>query len=371
MPKDYYDVLGVSKNAGTAEIKKAYRKLAMKHHPDKGGDAEKFKKISEAYAVLSDDKKRAQYDQFGPEGFAQQYTTEDIFRGAHFEDFEDLFRQFGMGASPFGDMFGSIFGRGYGGRRKQYGSDLGAETTVTLDEVAKGAKKTINIYHTKECNRCHGTRAEPGTPLKKCRTCNGKGQVQHSRSAGFMRFYTVGLCNACRGEGKTVETSCKTCKGQGAVGVKESVRVHIPAGIQHGMHIRLENMGEAGPDGPGDLYVRVHVQPHRIFKRDNSDLYIDLPITYTQATLGDSVKVPTLFGKAKLKIPSGTKSHTLFRLHGEGLPHLRTGRKGDEYVRTIIQVPKHVGPKQKKLLKELDKEYSKKNKGFFDNLFSF
>src|SRR3989344_3029061 len=366
--RDYYDILGVSKTTANDEIKKAYRKLAMKYHPDKGGDAEKFKEISEAYAVLSDPHKRSQYDQFGPEGFSQQFSQEDIFRGAHFEDFEDLFRQFG--ASPFEDLFGSFFGGGYRSR-KQYGADIGAETTITLEEVAKGAKKTIEVYHTRECGRCHGSRAEPGSKLNVCGTCNGRGQVQHTRSAGFMRFVTVSTCSNCHGQGKTMETPCKTCSGRGAVGVKESVRITIPPGIQDGMHIRLENMGEAGPDGSGDLYVRVDIEPHKFFRRDNSDLYIDVPVSYTQAALGDSIEIPTLTGKAKLKIPSGTPSHTLFRLHDEGLPHLRTGKKGDEYIRAIIQVPKKANAHEKKLLKELDTEYKKRKKGFFENLFTF
>jgi molecular chaperone DnaJ len=192
LAKDYYDTLGISKTASVEEIKKAYRKLALQHHPDKGGDAEKFKEISEAYAVLSDPQKREQYDQFGPEGFSQQYSTEDIFRGAHFEDFEDLFRSFGI--DPFGDLFGG-FGRR--ARRKQYGADLETEVSITLEEAAQGTKKSIEVFHTKECPRCNGSRAEPGSPQTTCPPCNGKGQVQQTRSAGFMRFVTVTTCGAC------------------------------------------------------------------------------------------------------------------------------------------------------------------------------
>lgn len=367
--RDYYDVLGISKTTSADEIKKAYRKLALQYHPDKGGDAEKFKEISEAYAVLSDAQKRAQYDQFGPEGFAQQYSQEDIFRGAHFEDFQELFRQFG--GDPFGGAFGSFFGGGRGrGRRRQYGADLETGVSVDLAEVAKGAHKTMEVFHTRECERCHGSRAEPGSGTKTCKTCNGRGQVQHVQRAGFMQFYTVTTCNTCHGEGKTIEQVCSICKGRGAVGVKEAVRITVPPGIEDGMSIRLEGMGEAGPDGAGDLYVRVQVQPHRILQRDGSDLYLDLPISFSQAVLGDSVEVPTLLGRDKLRIPAGTASHTLFRLRGEGLPHLRSGKKGDQYVRIIVEVPKSLTPKQKKLLEELDTELGRKKKGFFEGFFA-
>lgn len=373
MTNDYYESLGVSRDASPDQIKQAYRKLALQFHPDRNKDAaatEKFKEISAAYAVLSDPQKRQQYDQYGPEGFAQQYSQEDIFRGAHFEDFEDLFRQFGFG----GDMFSSFFGMGgrggsRGRRGRQYGPDIQAQATITLEEVAQGSRKSMDLNHSKACDRCHGSRAEPGSSQRTCAICRGHGQVQQTRSAGFMRFVTVGTCPTCHGEGRTIEKPCSGCKGRGAVGVKETVQVHIPAGIENGMNLRLEGLGEAGPDGPGDLYVQVHVQTHRIFRREGTDLYMDYPVSFAQAALGTTLDVPTLGGgKAKLKLPAGTQSHTLFRLRSEGLPNLRSGRKGDEYVQVVVEVPKSMSAQQKKLLEEFEQLAGKK-KGIFDGLF--
>jgi len=376
--KDYYEVLGVAKNATTDHIKQAYRKLAMKYHPDvnKAQEAEeKFKQISEAYAVLSDEQKRSQYDQFGPEGFSQHYSTEDIFKGAHFEDFEELFRQFSFSGS-FGESFGDIFGGGSSGRRsgrrRERGSDLLTEIEISLEEVAQGVKKELEINHSKTCKHCKGSRAEPGSEKKQCDGCRGTGQVQHSRIAGPMRFVTVTTCNKCNGEGSMITSLCKECKGSGKTHEKEKISVNIPEGIDNGMQIRLDGMGEAGRGSSGDLYVRVYVKEHKYFKREDSDLYVDVPVSFTQAVLGDTIEVPTLFGKAKLKIPAGTKSHTLFSLRGEGIPHLRSHGKGDQFVRVLIDIPKNLTVKQKKLVEELDKEFgSTKKKGFFDNLFSF
>lgn len=373
---DYYEVLGVAKSATTDQIKQAYRKLAMKYHPDvnKASEAEeKFKQISEAYAVLSDAQKRSQYDQFGPEGFSQHYSTEDIFKGAHFEDFGELFKQFGF---QFDESFGDIFGGSSSGRRstrgrRERGSDLLTEIEISLEEAAQGVKKELEISHSKICKHCKGSRAEPGSEKKQCDGCRGTGQVQHSRIAGPMRFVTVTVCNKCNGEGSMINSLCKECKGSGKTHEKEKISVNIPEGIDNGMQIRLDGMGEAGRGTSGDLYVRVYVKEHKYFKRENSDLYLEIPISFSQAVLGDTVEVPTLFGKAKLKIPAGTQSHTVFSLGGEGLPHLRNHGKGDQFVRVLIDTPKNLTAKQKKLIEELDLELGKKKKGFFDNLFSF
>lgn len=363
--RDYYEILGVSKTSTADEIKKAYRKLAMQHHPDKGGDQEKFKDISEAYAVLSDEHKRKMYDQYGHEGFSQQYSTEDIFRGANFRDFEDLFRSFGFGGDmgePFGG-FGDIFGFGGRGRRGDYGSDLETDVEVTLEEVAKGTKKELSVHHTKLCSGCHGSGAESASALKKCSGCNGKGQVQIARRMGPMQFYTVTTCNKCQGQGTTIEKPCKECNGKGKVREKETVKVNIPAGVENGMQLRLQNAGEQGRDGNGDLYINIYVKEHEKFGRKENDILHTEEITFPQAALGSEIEVPTLFGRAKLHIPAGTPSHTVFKLKGEGLPDIHGRRKGDELVRVIVNVPKNLSGKQKELLMEFAGE-TKKKKGF-------
>lgn len=369
--RDYYEILGVSKSATPDEIKKAYRNLAMKHHPDKGGDAEKFKEISESYAVLSDPQKRSSYDQFGHEGFSQQYSQEDIFRGAHFEDFEDLFKRagFGGGASGFEDMFGEFFGFGSGSRRgrRQRGANLVTELEITLEQAAKGVKKEIPIKHTRMCSRCRGSRGEPASGVETCNQCRGSGQMQQTRQAGMMRFVTVVTCNKCSGEGIIIKEPCKSCKGSGTEYREEVISATIPQGIENGMQLRLEGLGEAGPGGTGDLYITVYVKKHDLFEREGDDLYLRIPVRFAQATLGTDLEVPTLFGKAKIHVPAGTQSHTTFRLKGEGLPNVRNHKKGDEYVQVIVQIPKKLSEKQKQLLKEFDAEIPKK--GIFEGLF--
>ncbi len=367
--RDYYEILGLQKGASSGEVKKAYRKLAMKYHPDrsKEPDAEaKFKEISEAYAVLSDDKKRAQYDQHGHAGFDQMYSREDIFRNANFSGFEDIF---GSAGGPFGDIFSAMFG-GFGrGRRMEVGADLETSLEITLDEAARGVKKELKYSRSSVCEKCNGSRSEPGSERKGCGACGGRGQVRKIRRMGPMALQTVAPCDQCGGEGSVVENPCKACNGAGFKEGAEDINVSIPAGIDDGMRMHLRGMGRYGRDGNGDLVVLIHVKPHKIFDRDGSNLRISIPITYTQAALGDEVQVPTLFGKVKLKIPAGTQSHTTFRLNGEGMPHLNGSGKGDEMVRTVIDVPKKLSKKEKELLKELDKEYGKKKKGFLDRMF--
>ncbi len=373
--RDYYEILGIPKSASTDDIKKAYRKLAFEFHPDRNkspGAEEKFKEISEAYAVLSDNTKRQQYDQFGPEGFSQQYTQEDIFRGAHFEDIEDLFEQFGF-RDPFKDMFwgsfGSFFGSGFrqkgssGRRRIEYGADLEVETEITLEEVATGIKKEIEIVHSKICKKCGGSRADSQSAIKKCEYCNGRGQVEQSRIMGPMRFYTVTTCGKCKGQGTVIEKVCSECKGSGKIREKERIKVTIPKGIENGMQLHLSGMGEQGRDGVGDLYVTIYVKKHSIFERKGNDIYTEIPISFIAAVLGTTIEVPTLSGKAKLHIPEGTQSHTLFKLREEGLPNINTERKGDELVRVILKVPTKITQKQKDLLKEFydDENGSKEN----------
>lgn len=374
--RDYYEILGIHKSASVDDIKKAYRKLAFEYHPDKnkGPNAEeKFKEISEAYAVLSDGQKRATYDQYGHEGFDQRYSQEDIFKGAHFEDIEDLFQQFGFsdpfGGGTFSQFFGGGFGKRSRGKKADYGSDLEIGTEITLEEVAKGVKKRVEITHSRFCRKCDGSGADESSSVRKCEQCNGSGQTQQMRTMGPMRFYTVVTCNKCKGHGGVIEKPCTECKGSGKVREREKINVDIPKGIQNGMQIRLENMGEQGRDNAGDLYITVYVKKHDKFEREKDNLYIEIPITFAQAALGDTAEVPTLFGKAKLHIPAGTQSHTIFRLKGEGLPNINTERMGDEFVRVIVSVPDKLTSKQKELLKEfygVEKENKDgKKKGFF------
>lgn len=371
MTKDYYEVLGIDKKASSTDIKKAYRKLAMKWHPDRNKTPEaekKFKEISEAYAVLSDENKRAQYDQYGHAGFEQRYSQEDIFRNANFNDFEDLFK--GFGGSPFEDMFSSMFGMNRGRRRGEYGSDLQTETEITLEEAAKGVKKKIEIEHSSKCPRCHGSRGEPDTEIKTCSKCHGRGQVQIQRRLGPMAFYQVATCDDCKGKGNIPEKKCKKCSGKGHVRKKEELKINIPPGIENRMNVHISDMGDHGKDGSGDLYVLVHVKKHDKFERNGDDLWIDIPIDFSLAALGGKIKVPTLDGNAKLNIPSGTESHTVFRLNNEGMPNVHTHERGDQMIRTIIAVPKKLSKKQKEILQEWEKELGKK-KGFWENMFGW
>ncbi len=366
--RDYYEILGVQKGAGKEEIKKAYRKLALQFHPDRNKDKEaegRFKEISEAYAVLSDDNKRAQYDQYGHAGFDRMYSQEDIFRSADFSDFQDIFESFGF--DPFGGMFGSMFGfrPGRGGRRREYGADLETVVQVTLEEAAKGAKRDISYNRTRACGKCGGSGSEPGSARKPCPDCGGRGQVQQARRAGPMQFFSVTTCQRCRGEGSIVENPCVSCSGSGKASAHEHIKVGIPPGVHSGMRLRLEDLGEFGRDGPGDLFVRVAVRPHQVFERDGDDLLLEMPITFSRAALGGEIDVPTLFGKARLHIPAGTQSHTVFRMKGEGMPRFGDGGRGDELVRVVIEVPKKLGKRQKELLQELEGEEKGKKKGIF------
>ncbi len=361
--RDYYEVLGVPKGSSDSEIKSAYRKLALQYHPDRNKDStatEKFKEISEAYAVLSDEKKRAQYDQYGHSGFDQMYSQEDIFKNADFSDFQDLFEQFGFGGGdPFGGMFSSMYQNPRGtrrgaGRRSEYGADLETEVQITLEEAAKGLKKDVSFYHSKACTKCDGSGAEPGSDISVCGTCGGRGQVQQARRMGPMQFYTVTTCPKCRGAGTSYSKSCKDCNGSGKVSTNEHLKVSVPAGIQSGMRLHLEGMGEFGRDAAGDLYVTVEVKEHERFKRDGEDLWIEQSIPFPIAALGGEIDIPTLFGKAKLRIPGGTQSHTVFRLRGEGMSHMSGRAKGDEMVRIIVEVPKKLTKRQKELLESWD-----------------
>jgi molecular chaperone DnaJ len=362
--RDYYEVLGVSKNASKDEIKDAYRKLAMQYHPDrnKAADAEdKFKEISEAYAVLSDDQKRQQYDTLGHAGFDQRYTAEDIFRGA---DFETIFRDIGFG---FGDLFRTFFGGGFGGgfrQRNNRGQDLGYELEITLEEAAKGTEKEIVVPRTEKCEVCDGSGASPGTLPKTCPKCKGAGQVRNTRSNGFLTYVQVTPCSECRGRGKIIESPCNKCHGTGLVKKRRKINVKIPEGIDEGYQLRLRGEGEMAPNAgaPGDLYVLVHIARHELFMREGDNLWYVLMIGYPQAALGTEVSVPTLDGSATVKIKPGTQAGETIRLKGKGMPHFRGYGKGDLLVRVGISVPERLTAKQRALLEQLAEEFDQKVK---------
>lgn len=364
--KDYYDILGVGKNAKKEDIKKAYRELALKYHPDRnaGREAEeKFKEISEAYAVLSDEQKREQYDTYGSEGFSQHYSQEDIFRNADFSNFEDLFRHFGFEDDLFSQFFTSAGGRS--ARRREYGVDLQASVEITLEEASSGTQRDLSMRKKAVCERCRGNGSEPGSSFKICNKCGGRGQVVETRRLGPMMFRSASICPTCQGEGKKAEKECKSCNGHGTVMKDENLSVHIPKGIHDGMQIRLEGEGEAGPQGSGDLYVNVRVLPHRVFQRQDDDLYTEMKISFAQALLGAKISVPTIDGKnANLEISPGTQSHTIFKLKGEGMPDVHGGRRGDELVRVIVEIPKKISQKQKELILQFEED-GKKRFGFF------
>ena len=355
--RDYYEVLNVPREASKDNIKKAYRKLALKYHPDrnKSADAEdKFKEISEAYAVLSDDEKRRQYDQLGLDGISGRYTWDDIFRGA---DFDSIFRDLGFGGfeSIFEMFFGGRTRRRYGPRR---GADLRYDLEITLEDAAFGLKTEIDVPGSTVCGTCNGTGAKPGTGPKACPRCNGAGEIRRTRSFGFTRFTEVETCKECGGKGVFVENLCQACKGTGAVRRLRRMKLKVPPGIDDGYQLRLGGEGERGTRGgpSGDLYVSIRVKPHHLFKRRGDNLLCDAYIGFTQAALGTKVSVPTLDGKARLKIPAGTQTGTMFRLKGKGVPHLHGWGRGDQLVRVIVKTPANLTRRQKELLSEFAKE---------------
>lgn len=369
--RDYYEVLGVGKTASLDEIKSAYRKLALQYHPDRNkesGAEERFKEISEAYAVLSDSEKRAKYDQFGHEGFDRMYSQEDIFRNANFED---IFREFGFGfgnSGGFGfggSMFDSLFG-GMGGGRQN--NDLRADVEVSLQQAAKGLDYPIRVQRNKPCNECSGTGSKGGRRTT-CSKCKGRGQVRTSRSMGFANFMTVTACDKCGGQGTVPDKPCSRCRGSGSVGSEENITVKIPAGIEDGAYLRVSGQGNYSNGERGDLYVVVHVAPHEFFRREGDNLYSEIPISFAHAALGGEVEVPTLEGKARLTVPAGTQTHTLFRLAGQGMPRVRGRGNGDLIVRVIVQTPSNLSQKQRDALKEFADVEQKKKKGFFDSMF--
>jgi molecular chaperone DnaJ len=357
--RDYYEVLGVGRSASVDEIKDAYRKLAMQYHPDrnKAPDAEeKFKEISEAYAVLSDAEKRRQYDMLGHAGFDQRYTTEDIFRGA---DFESIFRDLGFNFG-FGGLFGSIFGqREDFEERAARGRDLAYDLEVTLEEAAHGAEKEIYFKRIEKCDLCGGTGAAPGTLPRTCPNCRGTGRIQRVSRSGFGTFVQVVPCTTCGGKGRIIDSQCPRCRGRGLVRKDRNISVKVPPGIDEGYQLRLQGQGEMSPDSdsPGDLYVLIHVAPHPYFRREEDDLLYDLRIGFPQAALGARVSVPTLDGNTEADIPAGTQPGQIIRLRGQGMPRFRGYGRGDLLLRVDIVVPEKLTQRQRDLLEGLAKEF--------------
>ncbi len=363
--RDYYEILGVEKKSSVDEIKSAYRKLAMQYHPDrnKATDAEeKFKEISEAYAVLSDQNKRQQYDQFGHSGIDMRYSQEDIFRGV---DFEDILRDFGGGGGRGSGIFDMFFGGG-GGRREgpRRGSDILFELAIEFEEAANGKKVEIEVPRSETCDVCRGSGAKPGTSPKTCPSCRGSGQVSRTQNTPFGRFMTTSTCGTCRGAGNVIDSPCTACHGGGTVHKRRKLEVKIPAGVDSGSRLRVPGEGEAGEKGgpSGDLYVEIYVKPHRIFVRNENDIVMETTISITQAALGDEILIPTIDGKASMKIPPGTQNGHVFRLRGKGFQDLHSSGKGDELVKIKVEVPTKLTERQKQLLKEFAEISGEKGK---------
>jgi len=363
--KDYYQILGVSRDASPDEIKKAYYKLAHKHHPDKGGEEKKFKEINEAYQTLSDKEKRTKYDRFGR-------VFEGVSGGEPGFDFQwswgrpdiDFDSEFG----DLGEMMEEMFGFGTPRRKKDFkkGRDIEVDVEISLEDTLKSEAKEISLFKYVQCSRCQGAGAEPGTKIKECFSCRGTGEVQQIKKTFFGSFTKVATCPECGGEGYRPEKPCNVCRGEGRVKAEEKIKIWIPAGVDTNQVIKVEQKGEAGRKGgkPGDLYCRISVKRHPIFKRKGDDLYVSLAISFSQAALGDEVEVPTLDSnpptthgkKILLKVSAGTESGKILKISGRGIPHFSGYGGGNLYVELIVKTPKKLTKRQKELLEELKKE---------------
>ena len=378
--RDYYEVLGVSKTATQDELKKAYRKLARKYHPDLNKDnaeaAEKFKECNEAYSVLSDEQKRAQYDQFGHAAF----ENGGMGGGGGFGGAGGFG---GFGGSGMEDIFDMFFGGqgGRGGRNSkagpQRGADLRFDLEISFEEAAFGLEKEINLYRDEVCDHCHGEGAEPGSKVETCPECNGSGYVRFTQNTMFGQMVNERPCSRCKGEGKIISEPCKECRGKGTVKRNKKLKVKIPAGVDNGSRLRVSNEGEAGAKGgpSGDLYVYLYVKPHKFFERDGTTVLCEVPINIVQATLGADIKVPTLDGQVTMKIPEGTQPGKVMRIKGKGIPSLRNSSRGDQLVRIKVVVPTKLSDKQKDALRKFA-DISKDNinpeeKSFMDKVKDF
>lgn len=377
--RDYYEVLGVSKGASDDEIKKAYRKLAKQYHPDLNPDDKtaeaKFKEVNEAYEVLSHKEKRAKYDQFGHAGVDPNFGAGGGFGGGFGTDFGDI---------DLGDLFGSFFGGGFGGSTRRAnpnapkkGASLRASITIDFKDSIFGCEREINLNRTEQCDVCHGTGCEPGTTAEVCPDCKGAGQVRIQRGGGAFSFSTTQTCPRCRGTGKIIHQPCKACHGEGQVRRSKKITVSIPAGIDDGQAISLRGQGNGGLNGgpAGDLIIAVSVRPDPRFQREGNDLYLEQPITFTQAALGAELQIDTVDGKVKYSMPAGTQTGTTFRLRGKGVPSVNGRGRGDQYVTVHVTVPTSLTKEQREALERFDDAMNGRASGdegpvknFFENL---
>ncbi len=364
--RDYYEVLGVGRDAAPEQVKKAYRRLAHKYHPDRNSESgaeAKFKEAAEAYEVLSDATKRQRYDQHGHAGLS----------GVGMHDFSH------MGVDDIFSMFNDIFSDAFGGSRRgrNRGADLQTEVELSLAEVLSGAQRPLSFSLHDTCDTCAGTGAAPGSQRQSCHTCGGYGQVEQAGGLGSLFGRVIRTCPTCHGRGSTIVTPCGSCRGSGRTPKERSVTVQIPPGVHDGQAVRLRGEGEPGEDGSqrGDLHCYIRVKPHPFLERNNSDLVCRMPISFTQAALGANVEVPTLTGKADLKVPRGTQHGQVFRLNGLGVPDMRSGRRGDELVQVLVEIPRKLRREQEKLLREFasteDRTVLPESRGFFDRLMEY
>jgi molecular chaperone DnaJ len=379
--RDYYEVLGVAKNASKDEIKKAYRKMAMKYHPDRNPDdkgaEEKFKEAAEAYEVLSDDQKRPTYDRFGHAGVG------GAAGGARYQDISDIFSQFGdiFGAgSPFEDFFGGTNRRQRGRRQRgQRGSDLRISMKLTLEEIATGVEKKLRLNRYKHCDTCDGSGADNGTAFHTCTTCQGSGEIRQQAGGGFFQQIVVTTCPTCQGEGRIISKSCSSCEGQGRIMVEDVISVKIPAGVQEGMNLSVRGKGNAGLRGgnPGDLIIQIEEKPSEYFERDGDNLIHDLYISFPEAALGITVDVPTLSGTARFKVAPGTQSGKVVRLRGKGLTNINGYGTGDLLVHINVWTPRSLSSEERDMLAKLAKSANFKpqpksgDRGFFKRMREF
>ncbi len=371
--RDYYEILGLDRNATDTDIKKSYRKLAKKYHPDVNqGDSiaeAKFKEANEAYNVLINPEKRTQYDQFGHAGIdGNGFGGFGGFSDFDFGGINDIFETF-FGGSGFG---GSSRSSKRNGPRK--GADIKHGVEISFEEAAFGVEREINIERMEPCSTCGGSGSKPGTGPSACRHCNGTGQIQYKQRTPFGQFVNVKTCDVCNGEGKIITEPCRTCNGTGRLRRRKKMKLNIPAGIDDGQTISLRGEGEPGLRGgpSGDLFVNVRVGTHSLFSRQGNDVVCEMPITFVQGALGSEIEVPTLDGKVKYNIPEGTQTGTVFRLRNKGIPDLRSGNRGDQYVKVHVEVPKKLNDKQKEILREFAQisgdEHHEQRKGFFDKM---
>ncbi|MSU75670.1 MAG: molecular chaperone DnaJ [Candidatus Magasanikbacteria bacterium] len=367
MSKDYYKILSVDKHASSEEVKKAFKKLAMQHHPDRpGGNEAKFKEINEAYQVLGDAEKRKKFDQFGSDfeqqgGFGQGAGWEDFMRAARGHGGQQGGFQFDFGGMDLGDMFGDVFGASSARRGRasaSRGRDIQVDVELDFREAAFGVERELSLRKQSKCDVCSGSGGEPGSKMDTCHECKGQGQVVQVQRTFLGAMQTVATCPTCHGRGQTHSKKCKHCGGNGIMAKTVSSKVKIPAGIDNGQSIRLTGLGEAAPHGgqSGDLYAAVRIKPSKIFHREGFDVYTDVEINFVQAVLGDHITVETIDGELTVAVPEGTESGQLIRLRGKGIPHLQGSGRGDHYLRVKIRVPKKVSKQARKLLEELKGE---------------